>query len=632
MLSKAFSSKAPKLTFLQKAFFANTVIGIDLGTTNSCVAIMEGSQPKVIENTEGIRTTPSIVAFTEDGQVLVGETAKRQAVTNPENTVYASKRLIGRLYKDPATQKDAKHLAYKVVPHSNGDAWISVRGKSYSPSQIGSYILNKMRESAESYLGTKVTGAVITVPAYFNDAQRNATRDAGLIAGLDVQRIINEPTAAALAYGLERKEGKIVAVYDLGGGTFDISILELKEGVFQVLATNGDTSCGGEDIDSAIQQHLIKEFQTRSGVDVSGNRLALQRIKEAAEKAKVELSSVSQTDINLPYLAVDAKGPKHLEMKLSRKDLEQIADAIIQRTVTPCEKCLKDSGLQKSRIDDVLLVGGMTRMPKVQATVQKIFGKTPNKGVNPDEAVALGAAVQGGVLTGSVKDILLVDVTPLSLGVDVVGDLFVRMINRNTPIPTQKTKEFTTLEDMQSSVRFSIFQGEREIASENKKLGEIVLDGIAPAPKGVPKILTTFQLDANGILHVTAKDKATGRDQRVVIQGSSGLTPGEIDNMIKAAERMKAADEKRKAEIEKKRKAEDTLYNGEKQLDEHRAKLSPELVADVEKTLGELRNAINSNGANIDQAVENANQALMKIGQAVYGGSGSGSGSGDGKN
>eukprot|EP00331_Platyophrya_macrostoma_P006070 CAMPEP_0176433714 /NCGR_PEP_ID=MMETSP0127-20121128/16203_1 /TAXON_ID=938130 /ORGANISM="Platyophrya macrostoma, Strain WH" /LENGTH=625 /DNA_ID=CAMNT_0017816227 /DNA_START=51 /DNA_END=1928 /DNA_ORIENTATION=- len=621
MLSKVFSSKVARLSSFPKALFSNTVIGIDLGTTNSCVAIMEGGQPKVIENTEGIRTTPSIVGFAEDGQVLVGEAAKRQAVTNPENTVYASKRLIGRLYSDPATQKDAKHLAYKVVSHTNGDAWISVRGKSYSPSQIASYILNKMRDSAENYLGTKVTSAVITVPAYFNDSQRNATKDAGLIAGLDVQRIINEPTAAALAYGLERKEGKIVAVYDLGGGTFDISILELKEGVFQVLATNGDTSCGGEDIDAAIQQYLIQEFKTRAGVDVSGNRLALQRIKEAAEKAKIELSSVSQTDINLPYLAVDAKGAKHLEMKLTRKDLEQIADNIIQRTIAPCEKCMKDSGIQKSRIDDVILVGGMTRMPKVQETVRKLFGKTPNKGVNPDEAVALGAAVQGGVLTGSVKDILLVDVTPLSLGVDVVGDIFVRMINRNTAIPTQKVKEFTTMQDMQSSVAFGIYQGEREIASENKKIGQIVLDGIAPAPKGVPKILTTFQLDANGILHVTAKDKATGRDQRVVIQGSSGLTPAEIEKMIKAAEKMKAADERRKAEVENKRKAEEALYNGEKQLSEHKEKLSAELIKEVETVLAELRAAVDgNNAANIDQAVEKTNQALMKIGSAVYGG------------
>lgn len=536
---------------LLQGFASKTVIGVDLGTTNSCVAVMEGGQAKVLENSEGMRTTPSVVAFQKDGTKLVGALAKRQAVTNPENTVYASKRLIGRKFNDAAIQKDVKNLSYKVISHSNGDAWVQTTdGKSYSPSQIGAFVLGKMKETAESYLKEQVVDAVITVPAYFDEPQRQATKDAGQIAGLNVLRIINEPTAACLAYGMDKTGSKIVAVYDLGGGTFDISILEMQNGVFEVKATNGDTSCGGEDVDGIIQNWIVSEFKKQSGISVEKNKIAVQRIREAAEKAKIELSSTTTTEINLPYLADDATGPKHLSLYLTRAEFEKMIDGFLKRTIKPCETCIKDSGLKKSQIEEVLLVGGMTRVPKVQSLVENLFGRKPNKGVNPDEAVAVGAAIQGGVIKGDVKDILLVDITPLSLGTEVVGGQFVRIIERNTPLPAASTKEFTTSEDGQTNVEVKVFQGEREVAADNKFLGMFVLDGIVPAKRGVPRIQTTFQIDNNGLLRVTSKDLGTGVTKGITIRPSGGLSKDEINRMVKQAERMKEEDAKFKVDFQ----------------------------------------------------------------------------------
>ena len=532
------------------------VIGIDLGTTNSCVAVMEGKTPKVIENAEGMRTTPSIVAFTDEGERLVGQPAKRQAVTNPERTIFAVKRLIGRRYDDPMVEKDKKLVPYKISRASNGDAWVEIEGKSYSPSQISAFILQKMRETAEAYLGSKVDQAVITVPAYFNDAQRQATKDAGKIAGLEVLRIINEPTAAALAYGLDKSKTGTIAVYDLGGGTFDISILEIGDGVFEVKSTNGDTFLGGEDFDMRLVNYLADEFQKEQGIDLRRDKLALQRLKELAEKAKIELSSTTQTEINLPFITADASGPKHLTMKLTRAKFEALVDDLVQKTIEPCRQALKDSGLSAAEINEVVLVGGMTRMPKVQEVVKQLFGKEPHKGVNPDEVVAIGAAIQAGVLQGDVKDVLLLDVTPLSLGIETLGGVFTRLIDRNTTIPTKKSQVFSTAEDGQTAVTIRVFQGEREMAADNKVLGQFDLVGIPPSPRGVPQIEVTFDIDANGIVNVQAKDKGTGKEQQIRIQASGGLSEGDIEKMVKDAEAHAEEDKKRKAEVEAKNHAE----------------------------------------------------------------------------
>jgi molecular chaperone DnaK len=606
------------------------VIGIDLGTTNSCVAVMEGKTPKVIENSEGRNTTPSIVAFTDDGERLVGQPAKRQAVTNPERTVFAVKRLMGRRYDDPMVEKDKKLVPYKIVRAGNGDAWVEADGKTYSPSQISAFVLQKMKETAEANLGQKVTQAVITVPAYFNDAQRQATKDAGKIAGLEVMRIINEPTAAALAYGLDKKKSGTIAVYDLGGGTFDVSILEIGDGVFEVKSTNGDTFLGGEDFDMRLVNYLADEFQKEQGIDLRRDKLALQRLKEAAEAAKIELSSTTQTEINLPYITADATGPKHLTMKLTRAKFEALVDDLIQKTVEPCRLALKDAGHTASEINEVVLVGGMTRMPKVQEVVKQFFGKEPHKGVNPDEVVAVGAAIQAGVLQGDVKDVLLLDVTPLSLGIETLGGVFTRIIDRNTTIPTKKSQVFSTAEDNQNAVTIRVFQGEREMAADNKMLGQFDLVGIPPAPRGVPQIEVSFDIDANGIVNVQAKDKATGKEQQIRIQASGGLSESEIQKMVKDAEAHAEEDKKRKAGVEAKNHAEALVHSTEKALAEHGSKVGDAERRAIETALADLKEALKGDDADAISAKTNTlAQASMKLGEAMYKQGEGGGGGGD---